>query len=93
MYKVKGTIKTGKNKIIQRWCEYFGELFHNKRETPIHKNIDGMGKLKSEVRSILDNLNKKKVAGPNEILIEILTALDDFHINKIMKNNKWNIQQ
>lgn len=81
-------IKTGKHKIIQRWCEYFGELFHNKRETSIYKNTEGLGKLKSEVRSILDKLNKKKVPGPNEILIEILSALEDFHINKIMKNNK-----
>lgn len=41
--------------------------------------------LKSEIRSALTKVNRSKAKGPGEIVIGMLSALDDFGINKISK--------
>lgn len=40
MKSKKGTLLIEKEKIPQRWGEYFGELFHNEKMIPeMHKNL------------------------------------------------------
>lgn len=69
----KGTITIEKEKILQRWTEYIRELFHdNRREKP--KNVEKLI-LKHKIGSSQD---EEKAAGPDEIVIEMLSALNDF---------------
>lgn len=44
-----------------------------RKQLTMHRNIKGSEILKSEL----------KVAGPNRIIVEMLTGLDDFGIDKI----------
>ena len=39
--------------------------------------------LKEEVRAALEKMTKNKTAGPDEIVIEMLTALEEFGIEKL----------
>lgn len=60
MHKIQGShtnIRT--RKILQRWKEYIGELFHDEKELlVIQRNIEGSEILKSEVVSALAKLNR-----------------------------------
>ncbi|XP_047494947.1 uncharacterized protein LOC125043038 [Penaeus chinensis] len=80
-----GTIILEKEKILERWTEYIQELFHdNRREKPlIEKNMDGPQILKSEVRAAVGKMRKNKAAGPDEIVTEMVTAMEDFGIEKL----------
>ncbi|MGX9987587.1 reverse transcriptase domain-containing protein [Soonwooa purpurea] len=80
----EGTIILEKEKILQRWKEYIGELFHDKREQPAVNRIDdGPEILKSEVEAALAKLKRNKAPGPDGIVAEMMTALDDFGIEKL----------
>lgn len=61
------------------------ENFRAKEEKiTIHKNIEKWPRiLKSEVRSTLAKINKNKVSESDGIVIETLSALDAFGIDKI----------
>lgn len=69
---------TEKEKIRKGWNEHSGELSQRQRETYIHKNM----------RSTLTKMNRNKAEGPDRIIIDILSALYDFWIEKITKINK-----
>lgn len=44
--------------------------------------------LKFRISSTLAKMNRNKSAGPDRIVIEILSAYDDFRINVITRNNE-----
>ena len=71
-----------REEILERWVEYIGELFDDERkEKPIiQKNIEGPRILESEVRNAISKMKKKKAAGPDGIVIEMIAALDDFGV-------------
>jgi len=80
-----GKIVMEKDKILERWSEYISELFHDERgEKPtIHKNMEGPPILRSEVEAALRKMKKNKAAGPDEIVTEMLTSLEDFGKEKL----------
>ena len=81
----EGTIIMEKDKVLQRWTEYITDLFHNNRgEKPIiRKNMEGPEILRSEVRAAIAKMKRNKTAGPDKIVIEMVTALEDFGIEKV----------
>ena len=76
--------------MLERWTEYIEELFNDERiENPsIRKNVDGPKILKSEVKSAISRMKNNKAAGPDEIVAEMVAALDDFGIEKNHRYNK-----
>ena len=80
-----GTIIMDKDKMLERWSEYIGELFEDNRQgrPVISCCLDGPKILKSEVREALKRMKKNKAAGPDEITIEHLTALEEFGIDRV----------
>lgn len=48
-----------------------------------HINMEEHGILNFEVMSALAKMNRKKEAGPDRIIIQILSTFGDFTINKI----------
>lgn len=81
----KGTLIIEKEKILQEWNEYIGELFHDNRKPTIHKKHGRTCSIQSEARLALAMMNRNKAAGPDEILIEMISALNNFKINKVTK--------
>jgi len=81
----EGNIITEKHKVLERWTEYLGELFKDDRgnKPTINKNLDGPAILKSEVVSALKKMERNKAAGPDEIVTEMLTSLEDFGMEKL----------
>lgn len=63
------------------------ELFHNKKEETYYTQ-ERLEILKSKVRSARVKMNKNKTTGSDRIVIEMLSALHNFRINKIMKINE-----
>ena len=49
----------------------------------IRKKMEGPEILKSEVRAAMAKMQRNKSAGPDEIVIELVTALEDFKIEKV----------
>ena len=80
-----GDLIMDKSKMLERWTEYIGDLFQDNRgEKPvIKKNIDGPKILISEVRTAMSKMKNNKAAGPDEIVAEMVSALDDFGIQKL----------
>lgn len=58
-----------------------GTNIHNERKQPEYTYR--LEILKTQVEAALAKLNRNKAAGPEGILTEMLTALDDFGIDKI----------
>ena len=81
----EGTVLVEKDKILERWNEYIGELFHDNRgEKPtINKPMEGLKILKAEVRTAISRMKKNKAAGPDNIVIEMINALEEFGIEKL----------
>lgn len=71
---------------------YIREFFRDEREQPaINRNIKGPEILKFKMESELTKLGINKEEGLDSIVIEILTASNDFGIEKITDNKKiWN---
>ena len=71
--------------MLERWTEYIGDLFQDNRgEKPvIKKNIDGPKILISEVRTAMSKMKNNKATGPDEIVAEMVSALDDFGLQKL----------
>lgn len=51
----------------------------------MYKNMQGTVILRSEIRSALTWMKSNKAAGPDKTIIKILTALNEFRIDKIIK--------
>ena len=81
----EGTVLVEKVKILERWNEYIGELFHDNRwEKPtIYKPMEGLKILKAEVKTAISRINKNKAARPGNMVIEMINALEEFGIKKL----------
>ena len=79
-----GKLLHDKEKILERWKEYIGELFDDNRpEKPKIENLEGPPILKTEVESALKRMKNGKAAGEDEITAEMLKALHEFGIEKL----------
>ncbi len=74
-----------RGEVLERWTEYIGELFHDNRgqKPTISKTLDGPQILKEEVKLALSKMKKNKAAGPDDIVVEMLTSLEEFGIEKL----------
>lgn len=63
-----------------------GTNIHNERKQPEYTYR--LEILKTQVEAALAKLNRNKVAGPEGIITEMLTALDNFSIDKITEINE-----
>ena len=66
--------------IIKKWSEYIEELFQDDREInpEICKSMDGLKVLELEVRDTIHKIKNNKAKGPNDVVIEMVQALDNF---------------
>jgi len=80
-----GEVLMEKDKILERWTEYIGELFADYRgnKPEIRKAIEGPKILTSEVRGALQTMKRNKAAGPDEVVTEMIVVLEDFGIEKL----------
>ena len=80
-----GEVIMEKDKILERWTEYIRDLFADDRgnKPEIRKTIEGPEILKSEIRAALQKMKRKKAAGPDEVVMEMIDALEDFCIEKL----------
>ena len=72
---------------MEWWTEYISDLFADDRghKPETRKTIEGPEILKSEVRAALQKMKRKKAAGPDEVIMEMIDALEDFGIEKLTK--------
>ena len=79
-----GNILVEKEEVLKRWSEYINELFHDERgdQPRIFKNFDGPEILPAEIQKAMCKMKRNKACGPDQISIEMITALDDFGIKK-----------
>ena len=80
-----GKIIMEKERILEGWTEYIGELFSDNRgeKTTIMKQMEGPKILKSELKAAMSKMKRNKAARPDEITTEMLQALDEFGIEKL----------
>ncbi|GFO09608.1 endonuclease-reverse transcriptase [Plakobranchus ocellatus] len=76
-----------KKEILNRWSEYFEDLFKDERcEKPkIEKNIEGPATLKEEVEAAIKKMKNGKATRPDNIPVEIIKVLDNLEIALTMK--------
>ncbi len=75
-----GTIIMEKGPILERWKEYIGELFEDNRPPEFlnnKKENESLPILKEEVTKAIRSMPNKKAAGPDEVSIELIQALDE----------------
>ena len=76
-----GTIIFEKDKVLDRWVEYVGDLFDDDRPPkPEIAEGEGPAILQSEVKNALKEMRNNKAAGLDGIQAEMLKALDDYGI-------------
>ena len=80
-----GEVIIEKNKILERWTEYISDLFAGDRgsKPEIRKSIEGPEILTSEVRAAPQEMKRNKAAGPDDIVTEMIVALEDFGIEEL----------
>ena len=80
-----GKVIMEKERILERWTEYIGELFSDNRgqKPTIMKQIEGPKILKSEVKAAMSKMKRNIAVGPDEITTEMLQALDEFEVEKL----------
>lgn len=62
--------------ILQRWNEYFGELFSDEKERNLqYTKMEGDAMIKSEIKYAIDD--KKKAGEPDSFVIEMISALNN----------------
>ena len=80
----EGKIIFEKEKVLERWSEYVGELFADNRPAlPTPTNDDGPPIIESEVRNALRKMRTGKAPGEDGITVEMLKQLEDFGITKL----------
>ena len=74
-----------KEKILERWAEYIGELFEDNRKEHdvMKKNFAGPLIMKDEVREAMRKMKTGKATGPDGLSIELIEALEEFGIEKV----------
>ena len=76
-----GTIIFEKDKVLDIWVEYVGDLFDEDRPPkPEIAEGEGPAILQSEVKNALKEMRNNKAAGLDGIQAEMLKALDDYGI-------------
>jgi len=89
-----GDIIMDKDKILERWTEYIGDLYNDMRneERTDTTNNEGPPILEEEVISALKKMKNGKAAGPDNITKEMIDALEEFGISTVTKllNNIYN---
>ena len=78
-----GTMLMEREEVLNRWSEYVEDLFKDNRgaKPEIKKNLEGPCILKEEVKAALKKMKNGKATGPDNIPIEIVTALEDLGID------------
>ena len=80
----KGKMIFEKEKVLERWAEYIGDLFSDNRpQLPTPSNDRGPPILKEEVKKAIKNTQLGKAPGEDGITTEMLKFLDDFAIEKL----------
>ena len=80
----KGEILIERTEVLDRWCQYIGELFKNERsEMPTPSNTYGPPILKAEVENAIKKTKEGKAQGEVGITIEMLKVLGEFSINTL----------
>ena len=81
----EGSIIMDKEKILERWAEYIGELFEDNRKEHdvMKKNFAGPPIMKDEVREAMRKMKMGKATGPDGLSIELIEALEEFGIEKV----------
>ena len=72
--------------IAKRWEEYIASLFHDDREDD-DKTVSyesGPSILKEEVQSALQHCKTGKAAGPDEVVVEMLTAFQEDGVDVLL---------
>jgi len=79
-----GTIIMEQEEMLQRWKEYIGELFADSRgQRPVSQKRGGNDIMEEEIKKALDSMAKAKAAGPDGIVVEMLSALEEFGVSRI----------
>ena len=70
----EGSIIMDKEKILERWAEYIGELFEDNRKEHdvMKKNFAGPPIMKDEVREAMRKMKTGKATGPDGLSIELI---------------------
>ncbi|GFS18525.1 endonuclease-reverse transcriptase [Elysia marginata] len=75
----------GKEKLLERWAEYIGELFDDDRKDHdvMKRNFAGLPILEDEVRSAKRKMKTGKATGPDGVSIELIEALEDYGTEQV----------
>ena len=81
----EGSIIMDKEKILERWAEYIGELFEDNRKEHdmMKKNFAGPPIMKDEVREAMRKMKTGEATGPDGLSIELIEALEEYGIEKV----------
>src|SRR5215469_8352859 len=71
---------------MERWDEYISELFRDNRQENINIQYNGEGPpiLKEELEDAMNKMKFGKAVGNDEIALEMLKALGNFAVEKII---------
>ena len=75
-------------KLLERWNEYIYELFKDNRPPEYlvtRREKENLPILKKEIVKAIKSMPKGKAAGPDEVYIELIQALDDLGAEWITK--------
>ena len=81
-----GTIVIEKDKILERWAEYIKDLYEDENrheDFNVRNNFEGPPISRDEVRHAIRKIKSGKAAGPDNIAIELIEALEEFGIVKL----------
>ena len=75
-----GSIIMVKEKLLERWKQHICELFKDNRPPEYlvkRREKENLPTLKEEIVKTIKSMPKGKAAGPDEVYIELIQALDD----------------
>ena len=79
-----GNVLFDKEDVLERWAKYVEELYEDERgEIPKFEPDVGEEIMQEEVEKAIKGMKDGKAAGPDEIPVEALRALDDVNINHL----------
>ena len=82
-----GNIIMDKDKILEKWTEYIGDLYNDNRDEDrrIESNNDCPSIMEEEVSTALKKMKDGKAVGPDNITTEMIKALEGFGIPTLTK--------
>ena len=83
----EGYILMDKSEILHRWLEYIEDLYDDQRGPApvINTSTGGLPILKEEVEQAMQRMKKGKAAGPDNVPIELITALEETGVEEVTK--------